>query len=161
MPTFPRWLSSSFSLTSACVFPRTFLMMAFPVSRIVTDCVPTLPASVLSFADISLPRLSSLWRMLSNQELQAGILSHKEPVWNICSIAIHKATKAVYEIQPYPTEQSQCSRSPKGAQLPSHRPCSLENEQIHFYHHARYDRPKIRHTVAKGPAYEKTKPRGL
>ncbi len=46
---------------------------------IVTDCVPTLPASVLSFADISLPVCSSLWHMLSNQRLQAGILSTKEP----------------------------------------------------------------------------------
>ena len=38
----------------------------------------------------------------------------------------------------------------KGAQLPSHRPCSLENEQIHFYHHARYDRPKDQAYCSKG-----------
>ena len=33
--------------------------------RIVTDCVPTLPASVLSFADVALAVCSSLWHGIS------------------------------------------------------------------------------------------------
>ena len=33
MPTFSSMAFFSFSLTSACVLPRTFLMMAFPVSE--------------------------------------------------------------------------------------------------------------------------------
>ena len=37
----------------------------FSSFRIVTDCVPTLPAAVLSFADVPFPVRSSLWHKIS------------------------------------------------------------------------------------------------
>ena len=53
----------SFSFTSACVLPRTFFEDVFDAGlasfQIVTDCVPALPSTVLSFADVPFPVRSS------------------------------------------------------------------------------------------------------
>ena len=141
----------SFSLTSACVFPRTLFNDGLSCFWIVTDCVPTLPASVLSFADISLPVCSSLWHMLSNQRLQAGILSTK------------RARSGIYVPSPSTKQQERYMRynltlrnnlsavdHQKGPNYPRTGPAPWKMSRFIFYHHARYDRPKDQAYCSKG-----------
>ena len=64
MPRFPRWLFSVFLLLPLASFQGRFYdgLASF---RIVTDRVPTLPASVFPLANVPFPVCSSLWHKIS------------------------------------------------------------------------------------------------